>query len=392
MKELGYKYTIIEEVTINDKKIYKIKDNYNSLELFAKEYEKIDDMNFEDSFKIEEKLALQKKNGEIFDFLNINDYESSKKIFYQLLKELKDNPFNNLEDDIEDNLEDNIENNIEDNLEDNIENNLEDNIEDSSITFDKASINIEESRKEIKSFKDSSKDSSITFDKENRVKKKEEIILCNFCERIIKSENIKNNMGYCYNCKSIREVRKIPIKEVKRRVKQIKAPKGIEVLSNDSILSIKVSLNKFNGLWNIFASIMVYIFFLSDFSDRSPNAPLYSVIFFYGMMAFLLYLGILKFINKIKIEVTNEKIVINSKPLPHILPKEYLSSEISQIYVKKSKNQKEVTYSLYLAFQEYEAPKNIITLNNSEYLLYLERIIEDWLKIEDIPVKGEFKV
>ena len=219
-----------------------------------------------------------------------------------------------------------------------------------------------------------------------------EIILCEFCEVRIKDKYIQSdkNIAYCSNCHRLREIKKITIKEVKKKIKTLKPPKGIYIKDSNNELLIKVPFRRFEGIIYILSSVLSYFLYLASNANVNHDAPSYyfKIIWIFSITIF--YIGLVKLFNSTIIKVNDEEITMSSAPLPHFFTKDYKSEEIKQLFVKESIGRNRYYY-LNILFEYDNSSETILTLQDGQYILYLERVMEDWLEIEDQEVLGEYK-
>jgi hypothetical protein len=194
------------------------------------------------------------------------------------------------------------------------------------------------------------------------------------------------------------------IKRDPHRRPEIFMPDGVEALKIRSMLDIVVdwyksapkraigSLVLSSFIWNIILiPLVVFFLFSGDFIF---------ILFFSGHvftgLALIAYL-LTMFVNKTHIMVTEKGIDIQHKPFKRIFnkPRKIARDDIKQLYVSRyiqkfgKKNKKGVeAYALYAILKNNKSVELIKGLNR-ETQMYLEQEIETYLKIKDLPIKGE---
>jgi len=505
MKELNYKYQVIEERLVDGRSFYKAKDVFEDDLVFVEKHKEAKDMDWDESSKIEKELEELKGNKTINDFFYASDYDKNIKIFYKVYKTLEDNPFekpkeapktsSTAQEEAEE-LEASSE--LEDTKEKKSGETPKEDISTSSShykevkevkTFSiqelggKVKLDVKEKldyeevildAPSLESIKDLNLDFNSSPQKENykhkktvnnskikdediftsellpkekvlnkspkektigRVSKEKTLaqapvlgeipkqktlgeipnykdansldldfkksnprsglnnkIICKRCEVEIQSKhlNIEENIAYCTNCHSIREIKKLSKhEEIEKQINQI-PPDGIKVKNSSSMLYIETSLNALAGVGLLLSSVGLIIF--SSILGVSHHSVM--VLIMYIIAGIIGYKGAINIFNTIFIEVTKDNIKLYSKPLMHFSEKNYSSKSLSQLYVKEyiHKNKNNVSYSYKLrAILKNGKDISILKLDNSQYMLFLERSIESWLQIEDRRISGEYK-
>jgi len=441
MKELSYKYKSIEEKLINGKEVHKVKDIFNDKEYYVEKYKEINDMDWDGTTELESELDKLKNNNKIEDFFYYNDYQKDLKVFYKVFTK-----YDNFEKKEEENTIPTSENTEEK------EHSIRASSNANSTTI-VASVAVQHHPQEKKEedFVGTSPNASSPEKKIEKIDKKEENkvykineiggtvkitspsikeeqgedifeapllkktitknktsqnlelnfkksrsrvhindkIICKRCEEPIKTEKMdfENNIAYCDNCHAIRQIKTLKKEEEAQRNIGIMSPDGIYVKNTKTKLYIETELNKIAGFGYVLgASIMLMISLMGETTGELIFLTTFSII--------LGYFGLIKLLNKIKLDITKQKIIIKSTPLFHFPVKTFESSRISQIYVKehihRNKNGTTYTYKVR-AILKNGKDKVLVKLDNPEYAVYLERSIETWLGIIDRHVSGEFK-
>jgi len=137
----------------------------------------------------------------------------------------------------------------------------------------------------------------------------------------------------------------------------------------------------------------------SIFELIPPGSPLRDLLSYLSVG--LLIIFIIKLLDKKYIDVSNGVLSTYTKPFSISKPKKYKINQIKQIYVKKqNKNEglddlKELAQQFYgytlMAILKNEKTVNLFQTVNGKDATYLENLIEDYLGIEDVRVKGELE-
>lgn len=109
----------------------------------------------------------------------------------------------------------------------------------------------------------------------------------------------------------------------------------------------------------------------------------------------LTYYVIACFFNRTRIMVMFDKLIIQHGPVPLKKNHTIESKDIKQLYCKKedtrgSRGRSSTTYEVHAELTSGEHIKLLDGLERFEEARYIEQEIEKFLKIEDVPVPGEF--
>lgn len=230
---------------------------------------------------------------------------------------------------------------------------------------------------------------------------------CPHCQTLVSAKDINLDSGeaHCSHCGQVfdfeDEIKKDPF-----RRPEIVMPEGVDVLKLSSMLDIVVdwyqaapkrrigSMVFSSFFWNIV--LIPLILFLAF------NGQFVMVLFFFGHvltgLALVAYL-IALFLNKTHIEVTEEGINLRHEPIPTPFNKDIHipKSSIAQLYVSKytqrfgRERKKGIeAYALHAVTTNGKVI-DLVKGMNAEAQLFLEQEIETYLKIKDVPVRGEIK-
>ena len=87
MTKLDYRYEILEERRLNNDIIYKAEDSIYDKIVYLREYANVDSSDWDLLSSYEDKLRDLKNNGDISDYFGFEDYDISKKKFYEIYNE-----------------------------------------------------------------------------------------------------------------------------------------------------------------------------------------------------------------------------------------------------------------------------------------------------------------
>ena len=190
-------------------------------------------------------------------------------------------------------------------------------------------------------------------------------------------------------------------------IMDLDTPNGISFDKNENNLSIEWYWYTPKAVSKLMTSIILSVIFLSIVVDMFPVMGSLSGIILLGIfpLAFgataiaLLYTSIAAYFNKTVIEVNHKTLKVWSTPLPFSFKKEVESNSIQQIYCKEvldkvkpaGVNSKRKTYSVFELRLILKNRQNILLINrltHREQALFIEKELESYLGIKNIPVQG----
>ena len=172
------------------------------------------------------------------------------------------------------------------------------------------------------------------------------------------------------------------------------------------IIEIKYSKLKafaiigFSLVWALITFIVSSAFIIQENLLEPPfrgeSFLLLFFLLFYVIGLFTFYCGLTYLFNKTTIEIAYGEIIISIKPLPWFGNKTINTSEIKQIYVKErsstNKNgQTTYSYDVMLINKQENKTKLLSSLDSSNIAKFIEQKLEKFLKIQNVPVDGEYQ-
>ena len=143
----------------------------------------------------------------------------------------------------------------------------------------------------------------------------------------------------------------------------------------------------FNGVWigNGFVEIL--------FSERELLPKLFSLVFVFLGLG-LLYFTVATWLNKTQIYVSKNSIEVKHQPVPWLGSKKIKAGTIEQLFVEEkykgsSNNNPRYTYNVLGLTSENMQLKLIAGLEFRDHARFIEKTIEDYLRIKDVKIEGE---
>ncbi len=372
--KLNEKYELIEKVKSNKKKLYRAKDLFNDIEIFIEPYQEISASDWTMGGKINEELRKLKLSTAIDDYFYTDNKEKKTKIFYKVYL---DNPL--------------------------------------TIKKQEKAVITSHTRKRRKKTltKDNfdeestaiSNDVNTEIPKPVNPSKLERIMVCENCKTEINLRNYNNSTNTVY-CETCHKKHKVIFQEIANKKERAKLSKYVKISKGKNKLLIEISKDKIETIF-IFAAILIWsIFRLAEVEYIFQTLEIYLYIGF----ALILFLMVL---DKNYIEVTKGVLKIYSKPLSISAAKKFKAKDIEQLYVKKgitegagvksfvrfangrryeSEEYVEAeldVYNLIVILKDGKGEFSILETHNSADALYLEKLIEKFLKIKDVGVAKE---
>jgi len=176
--------------------------------------------------------------------------------------------------------------------------------------------------------------------------------------------------------------------------------KEVEVYGDRDSLAMTVSWYSpkaffflfFTAFWNVF----LVVWFTMAFIGGAPLIFKLFPIIHVAVGLWLIYYTLCMFMNKTLIDVVDDYLMIEHKPIPWWRGnKEIPLQEIQQLYVKEvkksGKNGVQFTYQLR-AKMKTTGDQELINIDNlsSQQLLEIEKHLEDFAGIQDQPIAGEY--
>ncbi|SFF46202.1 hypothetical protein [Thermoflexibacter ruber] len=177
-------------------------------------------------------------------------------------------------------------------------------------------------------------------------------------------------------------------------------PANMEVEEFRNSLTIKYKWSKLMGyallvfsvIWN---SFIFFGFIMNMIQDGLPFFVYIFMLPFIGVGVFMFYYGLAGIMNQTIITVSFDSVNVKHTPLPWVGNKEIFKYDIKQLYVKqhihRGKNGTSYTYSVNIIDKANKDIKLVDNLQNPSEASFIEKKMEQFLKIEDKPVSGEYK-
>jgi hypothetical protein len=231
-------------------------------------------------------------------------------------------------------------------------------------------------------------------------------IFCRQCGAEIKAAdiNLDSMMAKCASCNAVFSFADmyegITPKSAKRKAyDEVPLPKGISVQNDGFQLEITrtwfgcstIAIGGFSLIWNG----MLWLIFVPVMLSQGLNMEFLFLLPFLAIGIGLLYWTLAGIFNITVIRVDNEKLVVQSGPVPVPGNKTVAAHDIEQIYTKqqvhRGSDSTTYTYELHAVTYEGKKQKLVGNLYDSDQALYIEQEVERFLGIEDRPVRGEYR-
>jgi len=226
---------------------------------------------------------------------------------------------------------------------------------------------------------------------------------CQHCGEVIPEHDFDRDMliGTCQKCHSITDfyddhetLKKMNITNGERKIPAM-LPEGIRMEQSDSGIIIKCSWYRGSqSILLLFFAIICDIF-IPVMLFKTTGGGFMGFIFFISILISLNYITLTHFFNKTVFYVNNRSISISHEPFPWPGNKDIISSVITQLYCKRYSNNRSehniFYYSLIAKISHGTETILLDGLENPYQALFIEKEIEKFLDIKNVPVKGEIK-
>jgi len=226
---------------------------------------------------------------------------------------------------------------------------------------------------------------------------------CQHCGAIISEQDFDRDMliGTCHKCHSITDfyndhdtLKKMNIITAERKLPAI-LPEGITMEQSDSGIIIKCRWYRgYQSIGLLFFTVLCDIFMPGILLNAS-NIGFVAFIFFILFLIPLNYITVTGFLNKTVLSVDNRSISITCEPFPALVNKYIISPDVIQLYCKRYSNPRtDHNIFYYYLIAKMSNGMDVILLNGFEnpyQALFIEKEIEKFLNIKNVPVKGECK-
>jgi hypothetical protein len=178
-------------------------------------------------------------------------------------------------------------------------------------------------------------------------------------------------------------------------------PKGVQVEDFGGSLRMTRSWWHPAILFLLFFTIAwdAFLIFWYSIAFTQDNVPWIMIVFPVAHLAVgvgLTYFVLCSFVNRTVIEVGQGTLKITHGPLPWYGNLALITADIDQLYCKRSFNRSSdgdtsTSFELYVLDKMGSRHKLLSGLPDEEAAFYFERRIEDFLRITDRPVPGEYR-
>ncbi len=230
-------------------------------------------------------------------------------------------------------------------------------------------------------------------------------LYCKECGSLIPADdmNIATMTAKCGKCNSVFSFSdkiggESSFEDKSARRASVPLPKGIVAEEQNGKLHISLKWFRWTNLFLTFFTIFWDCFTIVWFGISISNGA-YFMLPFGSLHAavglFLTYTVLANHINKTSITVDRENVSVKIGPLPwpgnHLIK----SSDVTQLYSKsvitRNRNSESEHFEVHAVLKNRTHLCLAKTLEEMEQAFYIEQKIEDFLKIEDEPVRGEIK-
>jgi hypothetical protein len=149
-----------------------------------------------------------------------------------------------------------------------------------------------------------------------------------------------------------------------------------------------VFLTAFAIFWNFFL-----VNFYAGMGEHADTFTMFLPLLHVGVGVCITYYVIAGWLNKSNVFLSKHTIEINHKPIPWFGNTKFKSTDLKQLYAKEKvtnkRNGTTVTYEVHAILKNKKNIKLLSGLESSEQALFIEQEIENFLQIENTPVRGE---
>jgi len=229
---------------------------------------------------------------------------------------------------------------------------------------------------------------------------------CPACAAPIQAEdiNIRNMVAKCNQCNTVFSFEnQFPASAAPAYSKpEILMPTGIEVLRMLSELQIEINWRKTSGSFLLFFTIFWNAILLPMAVMVIMTGNLEVLLFLSIHLSIglgFLYFSLATLLNTTYVTVSSRRLVVEHKPIRvPFTPNHDLSvHDIKQLYAikyeqGKSNDRPVYAFSLHATLQNGQDLKLLKGLKTADQARYIEQEVERFLRIEDAPADGEFRV
>jgi hypothetical protein len=214
--------------------------------------------------------------------------------------------------------------------------------------------------------------------------------------------NLDRMVAKCAVCNSLFSFDKefaSPAVLSRRQQFDVPRPERVSVNTENGVLTICLSWFTYKTLlftvfaifWNSFMFSMLTDMFSTD---AGPGGVV--VLFFPHFWAgiALIYYVLTGYLNETRVTIESGRLTVRHGPLPYWGNKDLVVSDIMQLYTKHNfstwRQNWAGHYELHAVTGKNRHEKLLSGLDNPDYATFIEQEIEDYLGIEDYPVRGEY--
>ena len=230
-------------------------------------------------------------------------------------------------------------------------------------------------------------------------------LYCKECGSLIPADdmNISAMTAKCGKCNSVFSFSDqiggaSSFEEKSARRAPVLLPKGIRAEEQNGKLQISLKWFRWTNVFMTFFTIFWDSFMIVWFGI-SISTGAYEMAAFGSLHAavgiYLTYTVLANYLNRTLITVDRENVTVKIGPLPWPGNQHIRSSDITQLYSKsvltRNRNSSSEHFEVHAVLKNRTHLCLAKTLEEMEQAFYIEQKIEDFLKIEDEPVRGEIK-
>lgn len=240
-------------------------------------------------------------------------------------------------------------------------------------------------------------------------------MFCEVCGSGLRAEDVRLDLAVakCHACNAVydlsgRKGRALPPPAEVKPVIRPKAalPPRFQVEEEGS--TTRITWRWFNPIIHLFMAffcviwdgfLIVWYGLAIGSGAAGDEVPIVAVLFPLGHVAagiFITYITVAGFLNRTRVQVSRDQLVIRHGPLPWPGNKELAGRQLTQLFgeevIRRGKNGVTVTYDLVAVNRESRKVKLLTGLTERDQVLYLEQALERRLGIEDAPVDGEVAI
>jgi hypothetical protein len=204
--------------------------------------------------------------------------------------------------------------------------------------------------------------------------------------------NVQQMVAACPQCGHVFKFDLSPVQGTTRLKRKVKAPVHLSIQQSEDDLRITFARdNNWGNKLGFIMTLLITAFGLLLVVSTKTDSRYYGIDTISGLILF--FVGIVltiwllvSIVNRTSIVISPESLMIVHQPVEIPPPIFYNSAEIRQLYCKKLNH---LYFELH-ALMTDGSDEILLTLIPEDDALYLEHVIEDYLGIQDMPVRGEY--